>query len=128
MYMTHNYRTPDAHIRRVTLRQDGFISVHAPDLGGEFTTQPLRFKGSRLRINYSTSVTGSVRVEVLNHFSRPVFGFNLKDSSEIYGDELDRDRPLGGERRPECPLEGQTVRLRFVLRDANLYSFQFGAP
>ena len=127
MYMTHNYRTPDAHIRRVTLRQDGFISVHAPDLGGEFTTQPLRFKGSRLRINYSTSVTGSVRVEVLNHFSRPVLGFNLKDSSEIYGDELDRI-VRWGENEDLGPLEGQTVRLRFVLRDANLYSFQFGAP
>ncbi len=127
MYMTHNYRTPDAHIRRVTLRQDGFISVHAPDLGGEFTTRPLKFKGSRLRINYSTSVTGSVRVEVLNHFSRPVLGFNLKDSSEIYGDELDRI-VRWGENEDLSALEGQTVRLRFVLRDANLYSFQFGAP
>ena len=127
MYMTHNYRTPHAHIRRVTLRQDGFISVHAPDLGGEFTTRPLKFKGSRLRINYSTSVTGSIRVEVLNHFSRPVLGFNLKDSDEIYGDELDRVVSWG-ENEDLSGQEGEMVRLRFVLRDANLYSFQFGAP
>ncbi len=101
--------------------------MHAPDLGGEFTSRPLKFKGSRLRINYSTSVTGSVRVEVLNHFSRPVLGFNLKDSEEIYGDEVDRVVSWGG-KEDLGALEGEMVRIRFVLRDANLYAFRFGAP
>ena len=85
MYMIENYRTPEAHIRRMTVRRDGFISVHASDLGGEFTTRLLRFEGRLLRINYSTSVTGSLGIEILNHFSRPVLGFTLKDSGEIFG-------------------------------------------
>jgi len=124
MYMIENYRTPEAHIRRMTLRKDGFISVHASDLGGEFTTHPLKFEGSLLRINYSTSVTGSLGVEVLNDFSRPVLGFTLKDSGEIFGDHLQQRVRWNG-RDDLSSLEGQVIRLRFVLRDADLYSFRF---
>ncbi len=124
MYMIENYRTPEAHIRRMTLRRDGFISVHASDLGGEFTTHPLKFEGSLLRINYSTSVTGSVGVEVLNDFSRPILGFTLKDSGEIFGDHLQQRVRWNG-RDDLSSLKGQVIRLRFVLRDADLYSFRF---
>ena len=127
MYLTEHYRTPSAHIRRVTLRPDGFVSVHASDLGGELITRPLQFRGTRLRINYSTSVTGSVGVEVLDEISRPILGYKLGDSGEIYGDELDRIVSWAG-KEDLSPLAGQVIRLRFVLRDADLYSFRFGGP
>ena len=42
----------------------------------------------------------------------------------IYGDEL--DRPVRWESEGDLgALAGKVVRLRFVLRDADLYSFQF---
>jgi hypothetical protein len=124
MYLSEHHRTPNAQVRRVTLRADGFASLHAPELGGELLTPPLVFAGRTLRLNYSTSATGSVRVEILNSFGRSVAGHTLQASAEIFGDEIDR-AVAWGERTDVSALAGQPVRLRFVMRDADLYSFRF---
>ena len=124
MYYVENYRHPGCRLRRATLRTDGFVSVHADYRGGEFVTKPLVFGGENLIINYSTSAVGSVRVEVQDSDGRPVPGCALEDSEEIYGDEVERvvrwkgDRDLGR-------LAGVPVRLRFAVRDADLYSIRF---
>ena len=124
MYLFEGYRSERAHIRRVTLRTDGFVSIHAKDQGGEWITRPLKFKGRQLRLNYSTSATGSVRVEILNPFGRPVAGRAFSDSTEIFGDELDRVVTWCGNGDVGA-LAGEPVRLRFVMRDADLFSFRF---
>ena len=49
--------------RRYPRRVDGFVSLHAPLVGGERVTQPLTFTGHSLILNASTSGAGSVRVE-----------------------------------------------------------------
>ncbi len=126
MYLTEHFRTPNAHVRRVSLRSDGFVSVNAPELGGELITAPLVFAGRFLRLNYSTSATGSVRVEVLDAVGRPFPGHALGSSQEIFGDELDRVVAWGAVKDVGA-LAGQVVRLRFVMRDADLYSFRFAA-
>ena len=64
LFVMENPRTADVHIRRVTLRTDGFVSVHADRGGGAFTTPPLRFAGRKLELNYSTSAVGFVKVEL----------------------------------------------------------------
>ena len=51
-------------LRRYTLRIDGFVSLHAPLVGGELVTKPLMFTGGRLLLNVSTSAAGAVRVEM----------------------------------------------------------------
>jgi len=109
---------------RYTFRLDGFVSVRAPLTGGEFTTKPLVFKGSKLEINYSTSAAGGIYVEVQDAKGRPMKGRSLSDSHEVFGDQIQRDVAWkdGSSLRE---FAGQAIRLRFVLKDADLFSFRF---
>jgi hypothetical protein len=75
-YFEH-YRTDSIQLRRATLRPDGFISVSAPFEGGEFTTKPFLLEGEELELNYSSSVAGSIRVEVQDEQGRTIPGFRL---------------------------------------------------
>ena len=124
MYYTDNTYLPDANIRRLVLRTDGFVSLRAPYAGGEFTTKPLTFTGKELVLNVSTSAAGSVRVEIQDLAGKPLEGFGLKDCREFIGDKTAhvvswaRGNSLSA-------LIGQSVRLRVVMRDCDLYSLQF---
>ena len=126
IYVSEGYwRGESMNLRRYTLRVDGFASVQAPLSGGELVTKPLIFAGSRLRINFSASAAGSVHVEILrDQMNTPIEGFSLDDCIELLGDDLERIvRWSGGSDLSH--LEGVPIRLRFVLRDADLYAFQF---
>jgi len=110
--------------RRYTLRLDGFVSLHAPLAGGELITRPLTFTGETLELNYSTSAAGGLRVEIQNAAGQPVPGFALAEAEELYGDSL-AQCALWKHGSALSRLAGQPVRLRFVLRDADLYAYQF---
>ena len=125
IYSSEFYRKgPAVKLRRYTLRLDGFASIHAPISCGELITTPLVFEGSSLSMNFATSASGSIRVELQDANGTPVPGFTLDDSIELYGDTVARnamwqdDPDLGA-------LAGKPVRLRFVMRDADLYSIKF---
>ena len=123
-FVSRHYAQPSWHIERLTLRLDGFSSVRAPYLGGEMLTRPLIFSGNRLVINYATSAAGSLRVEVQDMGGRPLPGFSLSECREIIGDEI--ERPVTWEGRQDLgELSGKPVRLRFVMKDADLYSMRF---
>lgn len=123
-FVNRNYGQPTAHLRRYELRLDGFASLHAGYAGGQAVTHPLRFRGARLELNYATSSAGSVRVEIQDATGRPLDGFRLEDSKELIGDETARAYAWqGGE--DLSPLSGRPVRLRFLLKDADIYSFRF---
>jgi hypothetical protein len=124
IYYSQNYQHPTAHLRRGVLRTDGFVSVNAPYDGGELVTKPLVFEGNDLVINYATSAAGSVRVEMQDADGKPIEGRSLEDAQEIYGDEIERvvSWKAGGDLGA---LAGKPVRLRFVLKDADLYSLRF---
>ncbi len=110
-------------MRRYTLRLDGFASVGAPMSGGEFVTKPLRFDGKHLAINYATSAAGSVRVELQTEQGEPIPGFTLAESQDIFGDQV--ERTVGWKAGGDVgQLAGTPVRLRFVLKDADLYAFR----
>lgn len=125
IYVTENtLQDRRAYLRRHSLRIDGFVSVNAPLSGGEVVTRPLRFAGGRLVLNYSTSAAGSIRIEVQDEHGHPLPGFALQDWPEIYGDSIGQAVPAkAGSDLGQ--LAGKTVRLRFVLSDADLYAFQF---
>jgi len=113
-----------AAIRRYTLRIDGFASLHAPLVGGELVTKPVIFGGDKLAVNFSTSAVGSVRIKLQDAEGRPLPGFSLEECHEIYGDDL--ERTVGWQKLPSlASLAGRPVRLRFALKAADLYSFQF---
>jgi hypothetical protein len=111
-------------VRRGTIRTDGFTSVNAPYRGGEMVTRPLIFEGKRLVINYSTSAVGNVKVEIQDAGGKPIPGFELEAAGEIYGDELARVAGWKGG-ADVGKLAGRPVRLRFVMKDADLFSFCF---
>ncbi len=140
VYYFEHYRTDKVHLRRATLRPDGFISLTAPWAGGEFTTKPILLEGGELELNFSSSVAGSIRVEIQDEWGKPIPGFRLEDCDEIFGDQLDRlvswrrghkevlspegkeipNKPTGFGRA----LRGQIVRFHFVMKAADLYSFR----
>ena len=111
-------------IRRYTQRLDGFVSAQAPLSGGELTTKPLTFEGAQLVINYATSAAGSIRVELQDGEGRPIEGLGLANSTELFGDEVEEAVTWkgGGDLGP---VAGRPARLRFVMSDADLYSFRF---
>jgi hypothetical protein len=124
IYWMEDYRRPEPRMVRGTVRTDGFMSINAPFAGGEFVTEPFTFEGERLVLNASTSAAGSIRVEMQDEDGRPLPGMSLEDCPEIYGDGLQLEVPWPV--NPTLPKwHGVPVRLRFVMKDADLYSFRF---
>lgn len=115
----------------VILRTDGFVPVHADYGGGEFLTKPLIFKGSNLHLNLATSATGSIRLELQDTRGRPLPGFSLQDSPLIWADEIHHTvvckRTHAGAISGELldRIAGKPVRLRCLMKDADLYSLSF---
>lgn len=111
-------------MRRHVLRLDGFVSVRAGAERGEMITRPLIFLGKNLVLNFSTSAAGSVLIEVQDESGSPLPGFSLADSPEIYGDEI--EYPVRWKSGATLgTIQGKPVRLRFVMRDSDLYSIRF---
>ncbi|HUG69771.1 MAG TPA: hypothetical protein VMM76_18610 [Pirellulaceae bacterium] len=101
--------------------------MNASRQGGELITRPLRFDGSRLLLNFATSAAGSVRVELQDTQGRPIPGFALDDCPEHFGDTVER-AVTWNSGSDVGRLAGQPIRVRFVLHDADLYSWQFRSP
>jgi len=124
LYFVEHYRTDSVRIRRAVLRTDGLTSVHAGWREGEFLTPPLIFNGDRLAINYATSAVGSVRVELQNHTQQPLANCSLEDCIEIFGDET--QRIVAWKQNADIGrFAGQSIRLRVVMREADLFSMRF---
>lgn len=120
------FESKAARTRRYTCRIDGFVSLHASHEGGEAWTRPLVFKGDRLIVNFSTSAAGGLGVQVEDLQGRAIPGFAFSDGPDIYGDSIEH----AVEWEPASDvgvLAGKTIRLRFALRDADLYAFGFRA-
>ncbi len=130
LYVIRHYTYPTAHLLRVSVRTDGFASLHAGYPGGEMVTKPLIFQGSKLILNYSTSAAGSIQSEIQDANGHPIPGFSLQDCIPIWGDEIEGrarwNHPTSQtDQHPLKRLAGTTVRLRFVMKDADLYSLRF---
>ncbi len=98
LYVNQNYGQPTAHLRRYSLRLDGFASVRAGYNGGEIRTKPLIFQGSKLLLNFATSAAGSVKVELQSADGTPIPGFTLADCSELIGNDIERTVAFAGRR------------------------------
>jgi hypothetical protein len=124
-YVVEGYYSGDScQTRRYTLRVDGFVSVQAPLAGGQMVTKPIKFDGKELAVNLSTSAAGSLQVEIQDVDGKPIEGFALDDCPAIFGDEIERVVTWKGG-SDVSKLAGRPVRLRFVIKDADLYSIRF---
>ena len=124
-YATESYWTGNSsQLRRYALRLDGFVSVTASMKGGELVSRPVRFNGNRLSLNFATSAAGDVRVELQDASGKPFSGFSAEECQPLFGDTI--DRAVTWTSGPDVSsLQDKTVRIRFILRDADLYSYQF---
>jgi hypothetical protein len=109
---------------RYVLRTDGFTSIHAPFEGGEMITRAFTCAGTELVLNCSTSASGAVRVEMQKPDGTPLTGHSLEDCDQIVCDSIERMVTWNGKKEIQTMTDAP-VRLRFVMNDADLYSFRF---
>ncbi|MEX2671742.1 MAG: hypothetical protein WD294_06495 [Phycisphaeraceae bacterium] len=126
IYVSQHYGQSTNYVRRYTLRVDGFASVHAGAEGGEVLTPAVVFQGDELLLNFATSAAGSVKVELQDESGAPIEGFTLAECKEQIGNEVERVVSWNGG-ADVSELAGRPVRLRLVIKDADVYSFRFRA-
>lgn len=87
-------------------------------------TKPFQFSGEELEINYATSAAGGIRFELQDETGTAIPGYTLEDSREIIGDQISRivSWKSGSS---VADLAGKNVRLRVVLKDADLFAIRF---
>jgi hypothetical protein len=124
LYISEHYRHADNRLRRLSVRKQGFASMHADAKGGEFTTQPLKFTGNKLLLNYSTSAAGSVQIEILDEHGKPIPGYTLTDMPELYGDEFDAAATWKAGTDLSA-LTNKIIKLRVKMKDADLFALRF---
>ena len=108
----------------VEQRLDGFCSADAAYKGGWLETPPVVFKGSRLHVNINTSSAGVARIAMLDEKGKAYPGFGIGDSDEIMTNDVDHAVTWRG-KADVAELAGKLVRLRFEMRSAKLFAFQF---
>jgi len=107
---------PDRPLADVLLG-DGQQSVADPSAGRPGEVE--------LRVNFATSAAGSLKCEIQDEAGKPIRGFSLEECDELFGDSIERS--MSWNRSCELKsLAGRRLRLRFVLKDADLYSLRFG--
>ena len=124
IYRMSHYAQDTSHLSRYVLRVDGFVSVQASYAGGSLLTKPFRFTGGELEINFESSAAGEIRVELQDETGVAIEGFTATDCELIFGNDVERVvRWTGG--KDLASLAGKVVRMRVVMKDADLYSFRF---
>lgn len=110
----------------VRQRLDGFVSADADFRGGYLRTPPMTFRGNALRLNIDTGSMGTAFVEIQDEAGNPLPGFAMADCEEIGGNFIDQRVYWKGQ-DDVSSLAGKPVRLRFNLKRAKLYAFQFSS-
>lgn len=128
MYVGRRYLQTEWYIERLVLRTDGFASLYAPWKGGVATTKPIVFTGEELEINYRTGAAGYIRVELLDENGNILPGFQANMCERILGNEIKRIVKWRSDVYPDYALKnlaGKPIRLRFYMKDADIFSLKF---
>ncbi len=124
LYLNQDYAQPTGHLRRYSMRLDGFASLSAPYKGGAMKTKAFTFKGKELEINYATSAVGEIRIAIQDEKGKDIPGFSMVDCQELIGNETARVVSWKGG-QDLTKLASKPVRLHIYLKDADLYSIRF---
>ena len=116
--MGENYRVKNVDFRRYTVRLDGFFSWYG-DNGAYAVTKPFVLENENMFVNFETSVTGGLVVEILDENGKEIEGYK---SYNIFGNTT--NRPVEFEKSLK-DLIGKNIKLKFTMNDCNLYSFTF---
>ncbi len=140
-YEGGNWRGPEALYRKgkealhaaglATLAEDAFVSVDAGKLlPGELVTHFFSFEGNELSLNMKAAWNNAgagqpeLKVGILDSDLEPIAGFTLAESDPVR--TTGRHRMSWRGKSDVSALAGQPVQLRIHIRNAKLYSFQFG--
>ena len=121
------YEGPDnteapIHIGLAKLRVHGFASMGSSFDGGQFLTTRWGIDGGQLVLN-AKSDYGEIRVELQDENEKPLPGYSLEDCDPVTADGL--ELPVTWKDQPDLSgAAGKTVRIRFQLKNARLYSYR----
>ena len=121
-----------------TMRLDGFVSLDAHRLReGVIVTQPVASAGDRLTINAACGSQGYVKVEILDATGAVLPDRGASERDAFVGDSVHHEVTWKGDSLVPRPDSGIALgadsyrRLRFIMRDSQLYSFRIfeqGSP
>ena len=121
-FVTRAYGTRDIYLERMKLRKDGFAAIHGGFEEGFAITKPVLIRGNTFRANYATSANGYIKIVFLDEKGREIPGFGEKEASDVIGDKIDgKVTWKGGKTLAE--LTDKKVRIKFIVKDADIYSF-----
>lgn len=130
-FMPHKRSMGLAH-----LAPDGFVSLRAGRREGYLTTRPFSWPGGILQMNHRllggnlwrytdlNASDGWVRLELLDADGNVIPGYSRDESDPLYRDAIAGEPTWSGKPQDLDAMIGKTVRLRFCLRSAELYSFR----
>jgi hypothetical protein len=104
---------------------DGFVAAEAVYTGGMLRTRPLKFQGSRLKLNIDTGAVGYAQVGFLDEKGNPIPGYSADECVYINGDFIDTPVEWRKGGTDVSPLQGRTVQVVFRMRGTKLYAMQF---
>ena len=120
------------------LRRDGFCSMDAGPEGAVLTTRPVKFNARFMFVNMQTNAPdGSLRIEILHPDGRPITVTKNDTKEQMTPFTADKSNPMTADQtlmgvswqngiQDLSMLSGRTVRIRFHLKNASLYSFWVG--
>ena len=92
--------------------------------GGELTTPPLVFSGTRLVLNHNTAGMGTIFVELRDLNDQPLDGYSLADCEEITGNDVAWEVRWRGSGDVSA-IAGTPIKIHFRLVNTKLYAFGF---
>ncbi|MBI83852.1 MAG: hypothetical protein CMJ81_11690 [Planctomycetaceae bacterium] len=102
------------------LRLDGFVSVDAGESPATLVTRPFVCAGDSLKIN-AAARGGLISVAVIDEQEMQYDGFAKSDSAIFDGDSVRHE--MSWRKASLAGLKGKVIRLKFYLRNCQLFSF-----
>ena len=118
-YVGKGYRVKKVDIYRYTIRLDGFFSWFAGSDKGVVTTKPFVLENTNFNLNFATSASGGLQVEILDENGKGMDGYT---SGILFGNHVNRSVTFEKDLQD---LLGKEIKLRFTLDDCHLYSYTF---
>ena len=109
------------------LRPDGFASIRAHWREGVLTTRSFKWPGGKLVINCKTMGVPNeswLRIALLDENGRDIPDYSREQSDPIEGDQIAATPTWSNKPQNMDPFNGKKIRLRFFMRQADLYSFK----
>ncbi|MCX8065808.1 MAG: hypothetical protein N3G21_11665 [Candidatus Hydrogenedentes bacterium] len=124
IYIQKHYALPSGHIQRYTLRLDAFTSISAGFNEGYIYTKPFRFSGKQISLNFATSATGYVLIEIQDEKGNTILPFSYENCIPLKGNKIEKVIKWKDKKDILC-LDSRTIRLCFKMKDAEIYSINF---